>query len=193
MIIYMLIMSTIGSLILVLIPLIGVLAAVYLMLRYFMKENAKQFEFLKNEQDLVRLKIAADRKAVSDKQLITHKLQAFERMVLFLERINPPNLITRNIVSGQKARELQTKLLQAVREEYEHNMSQQVFLSTTSWELIKRAKEEIISLINKSMTSDMVDKDAAMYARQILTMGFGHEEDPVERALQSIRKEMEDL
>ena len=193
MIIYMLIMSTMGSLILVLIPLIGVLAAVYLMLRYFMKENAKQFEFLKNEQDLVRLKIAADRKAVSDKLVITHKLQAFERMALFLERINPPNLITRNIVAGQKARELQTKLLQAVREEYEHNMSQQVFLSTTSWELIKRAKEEIISLINKSMTSDMVDKDAAMYARQILTMGFGYEEDPVERALQSIRKEMEDL
>ena len=186
-------MSTIGSLILVLTPLVAVLIAVYLMLRYFSKENAKQFEFLKNEQDLVRLKIAADRKSVSDKITVTHKLQAFERMVLFLERINPPNLITRNIKAGQKARELQTNLLHSIREEYEHNMSQQIYLSAASWELVKRAKEEIISLINKSMTSDMVDKDAAMYAQQILTMGFGQKTDPVEQALQSIRKEMDAL
>jgi len=186
-------MSTISGLIIILVPLVTVLAAIYLMLRYFSKENLKQFNFLKNEQDLVRLKIAADRKSVSDKIVITHKLQAFERMVLFLERINPPNLITRNIAAGQKARELQTKLLHAVREEYEHNMSQQIYLSAATWELIKRAKEEVISLINKSMTADLVDKEAAVFAQQILTTGFSQKDDPVETALRHVKKEMDDL
>ena len=186
-------MTILRDLTVILLPVLTILAAVYLMLRYFLKQNQKQFEFLKNEQDLVRLRIAADKKTVSDKIVVTHKLQAFERMVLFLERINPPNLITRNVAAGQKARELQAKLLHSVREEYEHNMSQQIYLSTATWELIKRAKEEIISLINRSMTADMVDKDAAVYAQQILTTGFTQKDDPVETALQHVKKEMDDL
>ncbi len=179
--------------ILVLVPAVIVMVMVYLMLRYFLKENARQFEFLKNEQELQRLKMAIEKKMVSDKAVITHKLQAYERMTLFLERINPPNLITRNITPGQKSGELQKRLLHSIREEYEHNMSQQIYLQPATWELIKKAKEEVTALINSAMTADMVDKDAGIYAQEILTKGFEKKNDPVEKALQSIKNELADL
>lgn len=186
-------MSMFREMILVLLPLVVVLIAIYMMLRYFLKENAKQFEFLRNEQDLQRLKISVDKKINTDKILITHKLQAYERMALFLERINPPNLITRSIIPGQKAKDLQKQLLRIIREEYDHNMSQQIYLSSSSWELIKTAKEEVSGLINSSMDDEMPDKDAGVYAQQILTKVFDNENDPINKALQSLKNELKDL
>ena len=184
-------MSIFREIIIVLLPLVVVLIAVYMMLRYFLKENARQFDFLKNEQDLQRLKISVDKKINSDKIIITHKLQAYERMVLFLERISPPNLITRSIIPGQKAKDLQKQLLRIIREEYEHNMSQQIYLSSSSWELIKTAKEEVSGLINSSMDAEMLDKDAGVYGQQILTKGI--ENDSIEKAMQSLKSELKDL
>ncbi|RLD32583.1 MAG: hypothetical protein DRJ02_00405 [Bacteroidetes bacterium] len=179
--------------ILILVPAIIVLIMVYLMLRYFLKENARQFEFLKDEQELQRLKMAVEKKMASDKTVMTYKLQAYERMAMFLERINPPNLITRNIVAGQTAGELQKQLLHTIREEYEHNMSQQIYLLPATWELIKKAKEEVSGLINVSMTAEMVDKDAGVYAQEILSKGFEKKDDPIDKALQSIKRELADL
>ncbi len=184
-------MSIFREIIIVLLPLVVVLIAVYMMLRYFLKENARQFDFLKNEQDLQRLKISVDKKINSDKIIITHKLQAYERMVLFLERISPPNLITRSIIPGQKAKDLQKQLLRIIREEYEHNMSQQIYLSSSSWELIKTAKEEVSGLINSSMDVEMLDKDAGVYGQKILTKGI--ENDSIEKAMQSLKSELKDL
>jgi len=172
-------------------PLVVVLIAVYMMLRYFLKENARQFDFLRNEQDLQRLKLSVDKKINSDKIIIAHKLQAYERMALFLERISPPNLITRSIIPGQKAKDLQMQLLRIIREEYEHNLSQQIYISSSSWELIKTAKEEVSGLINSSMDAEMIDKDAGTYAQQILTKGI--EKDSIEKAMQSLKSELKDL
>lgn len=186
-------MSLLREILLVSIPLIILLAAVYIMLRYFFQENAKQFEFLKNEQDLQRLKLSIDKKMSSDKMLITHKLQAFERMALFLERINPPNLITRNISKGQTASDLQKSLLRSIREEYEHNMSQQIFLTSASWELIKAAKEEVSGLVNASMTADLVESNSGNYAQEILSKGFSGENDPIDKAMRSLKSELADL
>ena len=120
-------------------------------------------------------------------------MQAFERMALFLERINPPNLITRNISAGQKAPDFQKLLLRIIREEYEHNMSQQIFLSSTSWELIKAAKEEVSGLINANMSADMTEKTAGVYAQEILARGFSGKKDPIEKAMQSLKGELADL
>lgn len=186
-------MSLLRDLILVWGLAVMMIAIVYLMLRYFLKQNVRQFSYLKDEQELQRLKMAIEKKMSSDKVVITHKLQAYERMALFLERINPPNLLTRHVAPGQKAGELQKQLLQSVREEYEHNMSQQIYLLPATWELIKKAKEDIVSLINATMTPEMVNKDAGVYAQEILTKGFAKKDDPVEKALQSIKKELAEL
>ena len=186
-------MSLFREIALITIPLIILLVAVYIMLRHFFNENKRQFEFLKNEQGLQRLKLSIDKKINSDKILITHKLQAFERMALFLERINPPNLITRNISPSQNAQELQKNLIRTIREEYEHNMSQQIFLNSASWELIKAAKEEITGLINESMNEELIDKNAGSYAQEILSKRFTIKKDPIDEAMKSLKSELADL
>jgi len=186
-------MSFLREILLVSVPLLFLLIAMYVMLRHFFKENGRQFDFLKNEQDLQRLKLSIDKKLHSDKILIQHKLQAFERMALFLERINPPNLITRYISTGQKASEFQKLLLHSIREEYEHNMSQQIFLSSSSWELIKSAKEEVSGLINASMSAELIDKSAGIFAQEILSKGFSDDKDPIDRAMRSLKTELADL
>ena len=186
-------MSFFREILLIAVPLLIILAAVFIMLRHFFKENKRQFDFLKNEQDLQRLKLSLEKKLSSDKILITHKLQAFERMALFLERINPPNLITRSIKPGQTAQELQKILISSIREEYEHNMSQQIFLTSSSWELIKAAKEEITGLINECMSDQLLNEKAGVYAQEVLSKGFTSEKDPIDKAMRSLKKELADL
>ena len=122
-----------------------ILIAIYIMLRYFSKQNQKQFDFLKSNQDLTRLKLENSNKKDREKVVIPLRLQAFERMVLFLERINPPNLLTREASAGDSVSGLQGKLVKSLRDEYEHNMSQQLYISDHSWEQIKTEKKKLFS------------------------------------------------
>ncbi|NOY51763.1 MAG: hypothetical protein GXO88_14520 [Chlorobi bacterium] len=172
------------------IPVLLVLIAVYLMLRYFANQNEKQFDFLKANQDLTRLKLENDRKKDREKVLIPLRLQAYERMVLFLERINPPNMLTREMQSGLNAGQLQALVLKSVREEYEHNMSQQLYIEEKSWEQIKAAKEKIVQLVNTSASQVKPDEPAIKLANEILTFEFGAHSDPIEKAMLAIKNEI---
>lgn len=167
-----------------------ILIAIYLMLNYFSKQNERQFDFLKANQDLTRLKLENDRSKDRERVLIPLRLQAFERVVLFLERINPPNLLTREMQSGVSVEVLQFTLLKAVREEYEHNMSQQLYISDDSWEHVKAAKEKIVQLINASASKVNAQDSAVQLANEILTSGFDVNNDPVERAMKAIKSEI---
>ncbi len=83
------------------------------------------------------------------------RLQAYERLTLLLERISPESLIIREKREGMTNRQLQARLLQAVREEFEHNMSQQIYVSPQAWENISGARENMVKLINlKSVSLD---------------------------------------
>lgn len=171
-------------------PILVVLIAVYLMLKYFSKQNEKQFDFLKANQDLTRLKLENDRSKDRERVLIPLRLQACERVVLFLERINPPNLLTREMMAGVSVEVLQLALLKAVREEYEHNMSQQLYVSDQNWEHVKAAKEKIVQLVNASSSKLNAQDSAIQLANEILTSGFDVNNDPVERAMKAIKSEI---
>jgi hypothetical protein len=90
----------------------------------------------------------ADLKSERQKVIAPAKVQAYERTVLFLERIMPGNLILRITRPEMTAIQLQAALIRNIREEYEHNMSQQLYLTDQAWETVKSAKEEVIRLIN---------------------------------------------
>jgi len=167
-----------------------VLISVYMMLNYFSKQNEKQFDFLKANQDLTRLKLENERKKEREKVLIPLRLQALERMVLFLERINPPNLLTREMKAGISVGLLQSILLKSLREEYEHNMSQQLYLSETAWDLIKTAKEKVVQLVNTSSAKLKSDAGGVMLANEMLTNGFKSENDPIDKAMNAIKEEI---
>ncbi len=90
----------------------------------------------------------ADLKSERQKIIAPARVQAYERTVLFIERIMPGNLILRVTRSDMTAIQLQAALIRNIREEYEHNMSQQLYLTEQAWEMVKSAKEEVIRLIN---------------------------------------------
>ncbi len=86
------------------------------------------------------------------------RLQAYERIILFLERISPNSLIVRLQISGMKSHQLHVEMLSLIRAEFEHNLSQQIYMSDSAWEVAISAKENVIRLIN--MASDSIDNDA---------------------------------
>ncbi|MBC8035483.1 MAG: hypothetical protein H7Y03_15140 [Chitinophagaceae bacterium] len=77
------------------------------------------------------------------------RLQAYERLVLLADRIALPNLISRLNMAGVSAKEMQLLLIQTTRQEFEHNTTQQIYVSTEAWEAIKNLKEQNMLIINQ--------------------------------------------
>jgi len=174
----------------ILLPTIAILAVVYIMMREFTKQNSKQFDHLKNEQLLLLKKMENERSESMLKTSMPIKFQANERMVLFLERINPPNLLTRVMQPKISVSTLHKALLGTIRDEYEHNMSQQLYISNNTWELIKAAKEDVVRLINSAAAKFNPDDDAGKFAQDIITGGFNNTNNPIEKALISLKNEL---
>jgi len=85
---------------------------------------------------------------VSTPQFDALRVQAYERLVLYLERITPGALVMRLHQAGMSSRLLRSDMSKTVREELEHNLSQQIYVSDQAWKMVIRAKEETINLIN---------------------------------------------
>lgn len=105
-------------------------------------------QFLDNEYKKKLIEI----RSANQKIITPIRLQAYERLALLLERINPDSMVIRIHKSNMSAQEMQLKLITTIREEFEHNLSQQVYVSDQSWELVKHAKEETIKLVNMAMS-----------------------------------------
>lgn len=104
-------------------------------------------------------KKSMDIKMQNQKTLQPVRLQAYERLVLLLERISLPALIQRTHKQGMSARMLQSELVKAIRAEFDHNLSQQVYITNKTWESVKTAKEETIKAIN--IASSRLNDDAS--------------------------------
>jgi hypothetical protein len=100
--------------------------------------------FLSQQSQLKALEI----KAKSQESTLTLRLQALERMSLFCERISPGNLLLRLAPDGLSVGEYRVALMLAIRQEYEHNITQQVYLSDKLWQIIKLGSDDIVSMIN---------------------------------------------
>ena len=131
------------------VPSLIVAATAFFLAKYFVENEQKK--------RLLELKFQS-------KDLVTPiRLQAYERMAMFLERIDPNQLLFRVSNPELTAYQMQTILLATIRSEYEHNLSQQVYISPEAWEGIKNAKEKVVNLINiaaghlddKAMSTDL--------------------------------------
>jgi hypothetical protein len=101
-------------------------------------------EFFKREIEKRKYEMLQEKQKLS----FPVRLQAYERMVLFLERISPGNLIMRVSKPELTVKQLQQLLIQNIRDEYDHNLSQQLYVSPSAWEKVRNAKEELIQQIN---------------------------------------------
>ena len=121
------------------------------------------------------------------------RLQAYERAVLFLERITPNSLVMRVFNNRMSARELHTELLSNIRNEYDHNITQQIYMSSGSWEAPKRAKEETIKLVN--IAASKVDDSAQgiELSKVLLEMCMQLDKLPTQMAVDILKEEVKSL
>jgi hypothetical protein len=83
---------------------------------------------------------------INTKQL---QLQAYERLILLTDRIALPNLITRLNQPGLSAKDMQLLLTQNIRHEFEHNITQQIYVSPAAWDAVNKLKEQNLLTINQ--------------------------------------------
>jgi hypothetical protein len=118
------------------------------------------------------------------------RLQAYERMVLFLERISPAQLVFRVKRNEMSPAQFQNALILTIREEYEHNIAQQIYLSTEAWNLVRNAKEDIVRHINTAFI-DMDEKAGANdMAQRILEEWSKQEKNAVHSAILFLKDEV---
>lgn len=139
-----------------------------------------------------RLKLI-ETKRLLQKETLPLRLQALERMALFLERMAPESLIIRVMQPGMQARDLHVELLSNIRTEYEHNASQQVYLASQTWELIKDAREEVVKLINVASAQVNKDAKAIELSSKIMEITSGYQKAPVQVALDALKQESAQL
>ena len=117
------------------------------------------------------------------------RLQAYERMVLLLERITPQNLVMRVNNNNATAGQMHQELLASIRAEFEHNLTQQVYISKGAWEAVKRAKEETIKLINIAASKVNDNAKGVELSKMVLEMSMQIEKLPTQVAVDFIKEE----
>jgi len=118
------------------------------------------------------------------------RLQAYERITLFLERISPNNLVMRLNDSSFDAKQFQHILISEIRNEYNHNLSQQVYMTDNAWKLVVNVKEEITAVINQAGHALEDDAKSIHLAKKIFELMSEKEIDPVSTALSEIKDEI---
>ncbi|HPQ08515.1 MAG TPA: hypothetical protein PK995_04745 [Bacteroidia bacterium] len=143
-------------------------------------------DFFKSEE---KRKEAELKKQIAS-QITPMKIQAYERMVIFLERLNPNSLVLRVNKHNMTNKQLHHALIQSIKQEYEHNLSQQLFISNGAWELIKTAKEETIKLINIAYSKVQPDNSSNELSLTIINIASSIDKKlPHEIALEYLKKE----
>lgn len=168
------------------IPAFIVMAGMFLISKRFLDEQHLTIrKFL--EKDL-QLKVIEDRNA-RQRDSLPLKLQAFERLILFLERISPNSLLVRVHRGGMAASQLQSELVSTIRAEFEHNLSQQIYVSEQAWEEVKDGKEEMIRIINNAFSHVGANASGIQMSSQIFEQVLKMENVPTQKAVDFIKSE----
>lgn len=157
-------------------PSLVVLACSYLMLREFNQRDANK--------ERMELLIG------NSKTVLPVKLAAYERLVLFLERIEPQSIVIRTAENGMTAIELQRNLLATIRAEFEHNYSQQLYVSDDAWKAVSDTKEVMMQLINQTAQTVPVDAKALELGKKIIDNYATLQTSPINMAISVLKTEL---
>ena len=161
------------------IPALLVLYAVYLTLKNILeKEMEKKYIELKSK---------------NIETILPMRMQAFERLALLLERSAPNNLILRLNNPSYSAKEFQIVLVREVREEFNHNLSQQIYISEEGWTLVKKAIEDVINVINQAAVDLPEEAKSVDLTKAIFEQYLRYEVDPINHALSQLKKEVSEF
>lgn len=148
---------------------------------YFFKEHTK------NEDGRRRFLLHKDMQV----NAMPLRLQAYERMALFLERITPAKLLLRINPNSSNKEDYESLLIAAIEQEFEHNLSQQIYLSDDCWNIIAAAKNATIQLIRKA--SLLEKTDSANKLREVVLTEMMEKRAPSDAALSYIKQEVSEM
>ncbi len=171
-----------------LIPSLVVFITAYTLIRLFLddiKSKAQPVAKENNTQGLLKIE--------NQKIILPLKLQACERITLYLERINPDSLIMRNHRSGMNAIDIQRELLKNIREEFEHNFSQQIYLNDSTWQAVRTAKDEMAKLVKLAGSQVEGSTSSIAYSETFIKMAGQLQTLPSQAAIEKIKAELKQL
>jgi len=127
----------------------------------------------------------------SQKDALPLRLQAFERMALFLERINPTKLLIRITPHSQNKHDYENFVIAQIEQEFEHNLTQQIYMSDDCWTIIVTAKNATIQMIRKASMSERVD--SADKLREVILSDLMEKQTPSSAALSYLKNELNEF
>ncbi|EDP95797.1 hypothetical protein U8527_11790 [Kordia algicida OT-1] len=127
----------------------------------------------------------------AQKDALPLRLQAYERLSLFLERITPAKLLIRVSPNSSNKEDYERLLIMSIEQEFDHNLSQQIYMSDQCWNIIIASKNTTIQLIRKAGLSEKVT--SADKLREVILTEMMEQESPSNAALAFIKKEVGDL
>jgi hypothetical protein len=141
---------------------------------------------IRNDQDKRRQELILQ----NSRTVTPIKLQAYERIVLFLERISLESLIVRVSSSDMTAKQLHSALLTTIRSEFEHNLSQQIYMSPQAWEVVRNARSNMIKIINTEADKMTADSPGMALSKQLLESIMQLEKEPTRVAIDYLKGEI---
>jgi len=155
------------------------LMAVY----YILKNDIQRFFDLKN------IELNKESRA----HLLPLRLQAHERLIIFTDRINPANLLVRLHQQGIGIGTLQAGILNEVRSEYQHNITQQLYVDSVTWNVVRKLKDDTIAMINNAVQGLSADANGIELSRAILQHMASIDENPYDLTIELIKKDIQKL
>lgn len=148
---------------------------------FFFKEHTK------NEDGRRRFLLKKDLQV----EAMPSRLQAYERMTLFLERITPSKLLIRIPPVSKNKEDYEALLIQSIEQEFEHNLSQQIYVTDKCWTIITTSKNATIQLIRKATLLEKTD--SADKLREVILTEMLEKHAPSDAALSFIKQEVGDI
>lgn len=104
--------------------------------------------FLKKQEEKEIRNLKIELKKERQQYFLPNRLESYQRMIVLMERIHPNSLVMRIHNPGLPSSAFQAELLASIREEFDHNVAQQLFISPSAWNMVKNAKDETVKIIN---------------------------------------------
>lgn len=147
------------------------------------------YKLLREEKDRRDFELRKDTR----KEITPIRLRGYERLALLLERTQPEHILRDINLTDMTVQELQVTLIKTIRMEFDHNLSQQIYVSDFTWESILQVQEEMIRFINTGAATFPANAPALPFAQQLITVYQTNGETPSQLAQKRLRTEARDL
>ena len=132
------------------------------------------------------------KKTISN-QTLPLRLQAYERIVLFIERVNPASMLLRIHSTGLSAAELHSIVANEIRNEFQHNITQQIYVSSRAWAVVNRVKDDTLSIVTNAVKALPETATGLDLSKTVLGHLSHLQDNPYDIALQIVKEDMEAL